>query len=368
MVILFLLLDIVASQIFSPLSMTPSTTAITCNKYQCDPNPSKTRILFSYCITFNHTTSTFLLDPCDHSDVAANFCNPTDDPNETPVTCSVPETQYENMYPGDYPCAGNSSCVTQYCLDSICQGSDYSEPCNSSQDCNAGLQCDFGTCVPLLRPGEYGCYNDTNCVNTCGCDTQPESNQPGVCIEYFSVDLYDYVTNCYGLMSLLCEEINCIPVNTTHYQCIPAFVSNNDLPRMCESDSDCWGSSAGVIATGSCDCGYNPTGQSYCSPLPGDSLGLNLMKEMQKWIDSLLILACNTEARFSLSCMRHLNYKFYDAIKYRLYAYSMHPYLQMNDDCVSTIYTTLYWDAKDDFSSDNAAIGLVLSWIISLSI
>jgi hypothetical protein len=66
-------------------------------------------------------------------------------------------------------------------------------------------------------------------------------------------------------------------------KCVDAPVSNHKPPLSCKSEYACLGAAKGAIYDGSCTCGFNPTGESYCTPFLGDTEGQNYINALKAW-------------------------------------------------------------------------------------
>lgn len=105
-------------------------------------------------------------------------------------------------------------------------------------------------------------------------------SQKGVCVEYFSVSIGKYVTDCSGSFSYMCSSAFCykkfefLPTGV----CSVAPISNSTLPLLCNTEEDCISTNVnGHFYTSECVCGYNPYGNQYCTPFIGDLPGVSMI-------------------------------------------------------------------------------------------
>jgi len=115
---------------------------------------------------------------------------------------------------------------------------------------------------------------DTDCVNGAACNvtgTQSKNH----CIPYMSIQPHMPVGVCAtNQVSNLCSSGYCQTTGLNTYACMAIEPSINYLPMKCGSSVDCRAVSDDYFSDGqlygTCQCGYNVKGQSYCSLFPGD--------------------------------------------------------------------------------------------------
>lgn len=152
--------------------------------------------------------------------------------------------------------------------------------------------------------------------------------------------------------------------------CVEPFASKEETPVKCEKDADCEGDSGEYLTNSKCECGYNSKGQSYCSLFPGDEEYQDFYVRVKKWIKSKEIFLCNTERRFSNTCMSLLQYRpIYDKYQYYELRAKNFTARQDNDECVRMIYTRDYYEAKythdhDDFSENLSYLLALFSFLL----
>ena len=165
---------------------------------------------------------------------------------------------------------------------------------------------------------------------------------------YFSVGLGEVVSNCdtnYEI-SDLCNSGWCIKAGylVTHGTCVDAPISNRVSPAICTADSDCTGSSTDAVYEGTCSCGFNPSGNAYCSVFPGDPPGLDYLEAIKYFVSQGNLRKCNTARRFSESCWKVGNTEEYIRFISALEYFDFYTQYVENDDCTKQTYTRKYWD------------------------
>ena len=91
-------------------------------------------------------SSSLKIQECDNS--MFSYCPFTD--FSTNSTCvSLPTSPFNTSWPSD-PCESNSTCVSNFCKDSICQGILSSNPCNDTGQCMPRYRCSAGYCKSLV--------------------------------------------------------------------------------------------------------------------------------------------------------------------------------------------------------------------------
>lgn len=321
-----------------------TVSSSTCSPYLCAP--ADYNMPSGYCATsYNHS---FFLKPCSGSEVCNLNTGLCEDPAVDPGSIN---------YPGE-PCGQNSDCSTSKCVSSTCTGTASGGYCAENEDCNPGLRCFESVCTKQIDVTQTGCVDDYDCINTAGCNFQGNSLE-GTCLNYFSVDIGQVVSDCSGGVSNLCKTSECTLTNKfqTSGICKMSTTSVNTTPVQCRSYLDCVGTDNKYSYTSDCDCGYNANGTSYCKLFSGD---LNAQIYYNTWKNALVasIGACNTVRRFSDECLKKIGY--YDSILIASWNYYMYPEMQNNDACVSQMIT------YDGYSHDTAQWILVLASLYAI--
>ena len=185
--------------------------------------------------------------------------------------------------PGEL-CELGENCYGGLCSGGVCKGKMEGMQCLVHEECNAGLICSKGICVPQAPQGAQ-CASDEECANDSLC----------------------YNGKCTLVMSLpdgsefsgwISENANliCSSGYISNKKCSPAPKNINAPDFTCLSDWDC-----GLIhpdsstGTGRCFCGFNSYGRSYCQAQAGDS-------EFEPFQQGLLsILKETNKCHFSIS-------------------------------------------------------------------
>jgi len=161
------------------------------------------------------------------------------------------------------------------------------------------LRCttDKNQCQPLLQLGETGitCTDSNECVLGAGC-------HKGTCIEIMSLPNGTVLEECTEDQNFLCQSMMCKSSGgwSSEYECAPAHALNGQAPYPCGSNDDCE-SSDGI--TGTCECGKNEAGQSYCLPMNGDPEAIAYFTALKKFLQGTpAILLCHSDRRYMMSC------------------------------------------------------------------
>jgi len=187
------------------------------------------------------------------------------------------------------------------------------------------------------------CTSQYQCMTNLGCNMTTPSM--GVCTPYFSVPIGGIVTDCSTYSSLLCASGSCLQQGfSSTGTCMRPILSNTVLPQSCQYNWDCVGTSGSQAFQSSCECGYNPTGTSYCTPFLGDSVGRNSFYYFTRLVQNNLMQQCNTERRFSYNCISSLPITWgKSAVAFNM-MFQNYAQLQANDNCIKAIYTAYYWN------------------------
>lgn len=254
-------------------------------------------------------------------------------------------------YPGD-PCSSNFDCISGNCTGNVCQGIQLGRHCQSSQSCNVGLYCASSnyqfTCQPLIQPYNFGCGSDFDCVNWCGCRFT-SGGPPGTCVPYFSLAQNSTVQCSSSGISYLCSTGACYAQGSSMYGlCTKAPVSQSALPTQCMFDGQCIGKNTlGQSFRGSCTCGYNTMGSSYCSVFSGDAPGVTFFKTLKKILtNTTAVSLCQTTRRLQFDCFNVVaNYMGASNTTWYLQMlnFTNYPYYIGNDECTKQVYTKDFW-------------------------
>ena len=300
------------------------------------------------------------------------YCPYADDnPSSTCVFLSI--SPFNTSWPGDF-CYSNSTCVTEYCLNSICQGFVASTLCNDTEQCAVGLRCAIpqpdspGNCKVQLFIGPnngnniLNCTVDSDCVNNGACENFN-------CFEYFSRTEGEYVVNCGDdNVNWLCQSGMCYD-----NLCVSPFVtSKNSLPMICSNDSECISDyynapPSPIILYSSCQCGYNQQGNKYCTLFPGDPIKVKYLNILQQWLNSDELFSCHSYSRFKLECIKqYWTQKNYLEYAYYYYWSTMYPQIQNNPSCVQNIITYHFYNAQNEYNDYHSkSVWILLSLFIS---
>ena len=325
-----------------PLTLSPSSEAleasarpITCPKYAC----ATTTLPANTCISL--TNSTYSLSLC--TSALTPYCSQT--LTGSVSVCQAPPTPSPlQAYVGQY-CNVTVACTYGTCSNSKCVGKEQGGTCTSHNDCDVGLRCAGTTCIPVLRVGTTGCVKDEECELKAGCNHLMGS-QKGVCEAYFSLEEGAIATDCASNRSRLCKSGMCRTVEgllSKQSYCISAPVLNGTLPLACTAHVNCTGVSRPWEYSGTCSCGYNPSGTAYCSLFPGDQPYVLALTTLASLLDKQTFFACNTARRFQPDCLSTVDAALYQTYRMQSLFAEFYPQLQGNDNCVQKIYTSYYW-------------------------
>ena len=274
-----------------------------CSIYKCATSSHTVPAGDCWVSETNLGTTTYYVAPCD--DPTKPTC-PLAPSGNTSGTCEpVPPPGQTNVLPGEVCDGQNFLCInTTMCVNLICQGLKEGTECETTDNCAPGLYCDGSknpsTCQKQLTPSSSTkCTVDGQCVNNYFCNS-------GKCTPYSSLanGAACDPTDAYQCKSGFCNANDSI--------CYDAPKSINAQPGKCTattaSSSEC-PSETFTLVTGQkgqlkqdCQCGYNATGQPYCSPNPGDEAPKILAKIWTSWYASSEIRNCNSNARKNTLC------------------------------------------------------------------
>lgn len=301
------------------------------------------------CISTSNTTIS--LSTC--TSPYLTFCPYTDFSSDS--TCiSLPPSPFNTSWPGDF-CYSNSTCISQYCSSSTCQGLLASSFCNDTGQCDVYNRCESGNCKVQLYIGfnngqfTLNCTLDSDCVNQGACEN-------GNCFKYFSRGEGEYVEDCIDGINWICESGMCYD-----NLCISPLASSlGELPVKCQNDTDCQsdyyldGPQPFSIYS-KCQCGRNSNGDSFCTLFPGDPVQKSYLNLLNEWINSDGITKCHSYSRFKLECIK-ANWEKSKYLEFAYYYYysTMFPLISNNPDCVQDLITYQYYQAKSDFKNSKA--------------
>ena len=276
------------------------TLSQNCPKYVCSNEVSESCVIF--------TDNTYTVSSCDPS---TPYCPPlvANSPGNIVSTCTTANSYPSQKYPGEI-CSSSSECYSNTCYKGVCQGKSFGDVCNSpfgysdNVDCGPGLFCDFSqtpsTCG-YLKHQYSGCEIDTECQYGLGCYS-------GICLKYRSISKGDQIISlyCVNFQSSFCEYEQCYSFNNGTAVCIGLLESVAEAPTMCTSNSGCLSKTDEVLGfpvQGTCECGYNPFGTSYCNTFAGEGYGNKFLKLLEDWENNDDIQNCNIDIAYTYTCI-----------------------------------------------------------------
>lgn len=331
----------------------------------CDPNPPTWTGFYSTCVRGDNN-STFFLTPCADAQKHQTYCPPLYEGNML-SNCTWPNLEYPMLYPNEQGCQMSAGCVMgTTCLNNVCVGNNFTQPCNSNFQCSPGLRCvDESFCEIQLNVNDTGCFSDTDCINTCGCNRNPYGSYPGTCLPYFSIKNNNPVYACNQYNSLLCESGQCVPgTDLSPATCVEAFQSPDPSPMECSKVEMCYSTNNNVTVFSDCVCGINPDAKSYCQPFLGDLAGQDVLSNLKLWVTSEAISGCNTERRFDWMCQKDWATGKADKLYLAQAYYNLFPMLPGNDECAQAIYTNKYYEALQAVHVDYAGCLLLGGFLL----
>eukprot|EP00361_Fabrea_salina_P001189 CAMPEP_0202428950 /NCGR_PEP_ID=MMETSP1345-20130828/2835_1 /ASSEMBLY_ACC=CAM_ASM_000843 /TAXON_ID=342563 /ORGANISM="Fabrea Fabrea salina" /LENGTH=801 /DNA_ID=CAMNT_0049040067 /DNA_START=230 /DNA_END=2632 /DNA_ORIENTATION=+ len=240
--------------------------------------------------------------------------------NQSAYCMEWPWPANNTKYPGD-PCYGDSNCISGICLSGKCKGSLQGFSCSENSHCDVGLFCNsLGKCQQQLAEGET-CKDDFECQNMYACNAT--SRQSGMCVKYFSFEVGETVNDCMGFktpegFSNLCETGSCkkIPGPSTIGICTLQYELDGPYPHTCDRNEDCIATdSENKTLMGSCECGMNKDGFSFCNTFSGDEPSQVTRSQLKLHFGNSGIGNCHTTQRLSEWCMSQ-NIPFHYAYDY----------------------------------------------------
>lgn len=325
-----------------------------CPSYSCSTSTSTTD---SACITYSNYVYT--LFQCSN---ITDYCV-TSGPGQEGFCQESYEAVY-HYYPGQ-ECASDSECQSNVCQNEICQGNATGELCTGNKACAVGLSCKGGVCSNLISIGEFGCFNDYDCVNNAGCN-MITAEGGGECVEYYSIDSYENVDNCYGNYNRLCKSTTCSEYQGNNI-CLDLMQNNGNSPYACNTTDYCYSqpdSYTGTVLYGKCECALN--GNSYCSLFAGDPEAYEYKNYRNAWVNSKEIHLCHTTQRFEESCIEQN----WDSKKYSYFYYAdyVNFYQKIYDaeQCVLEIYFPVtYYHLVNFEESSGSIIVAVIAFLVT---
>ncbi|CAG9318544.1 unnamed protein product [Blepharisma stoltei] len=326
-----------------------NTNSFTCKAYSCGTGAQWTN---EACIAYQEATNHFALKDCP----TGQYCNVAQSQANkwTNATCTTPPTSAP-LYPGD-PCKVNTDCISGVCsTKGLCVGIgwDNQTTCADDSQCNPGLYCVENansvlqfTCQPLIKVGQSGCASEFDCVPNANCNFTM-NNFPGTCVAYFSAPNGTPVPCAVSGYSSFCQSGACYNAGFSDLGvCAPAPVSQQ-LPNSCVTSNSCMAmNSLGQTFQGTCTCGYNPTGTSYCSAHIGDAPGKAYLTVAKVLYSSPGMTNCQTSRRHYSDCLDRVaatlgqnTNVYYSAIL----NFTNYPLYINNDNCVKSIITYDFW-------------------------
>lgn len=272
-----------------------SLVASNCPIYRCKPQNISFEI--NQCISYNSTFNSYYLNPCSKS----LYCPQISSPGNS--TCLLPTAQPQESWPGE-ECSIIVRCAYGECENSKCQGLLKGEACSVTDECSPGLYCAVTqTCSPQITVGNYGCSQDSDCVNNAGCNI---TDSGGVCVQYFSLAPNSAISNCTNQMNLICQSSVCSEI-IDQFRCGEFVKSPGFTPLMCETDNDCLSTvdmTNNIRYQGNCECSYGFRGIKYCGIFPGDPVATSLIQQWNTWYNTESAQFCNSNRRNSFNCVR----------------------------------------------------------------
>lgn len=328
------------------LGLLLSVSADTCPKYTCEEKP----ISEGVCAWPDETDFTVHLSICSSS------LNPYCD---IPVVVSgnVECTTYraadlEDRYPGE-ACNIDDECIGEsHCVYHVCSGYVVGSRCSAHSQCDVGLYCnDDGRCAAQKRLGET-CKYDEDCKNDLGCNDIDADTDIGVCVKYYSLAIGAPLSKCISVVgesfNSLCSSGVCTPTDSTVFDgpgvCSESVTSQKTLPTSCTKDADCVGTnSSGTLYTGTCTCGVEEDGTSYCELWSGDTPYIEVREEYVNHFNNVGVHFCHTEDRLDQTCFaRTLTSDKATGLARNKILVKEYPRLQSESKCIQNIYNRDY--------------------------
>lgn len=322
-----------------------SISADTCLNYTCEAKPIDAGI----CAWKYDTEDTIHLSICSNN--TEPICN---SPLilSTNITCSAYHAiNRVNRYPGedcntDEECESESNCVYH-----ICSGYPIGTRCRNHLQCDIGLYCyDQTRCTAQKLEGEK-CRSDQECRNDLGCNID-YTTQKGSCVKYYSIHNGEDVGTCYSsdreAFNSLCSSGVCSLYDKTVSSglgvCSENISSQGDLPITCTQNEDCIGiDSKNTTYTGTCTCGIEEDGTSYCELWSGDDPQLEIREAYLTHFNTSGVHFCHTNNRWDQTCFSHtLSISNATELARNKVLVQDYPRLQSKSECIENIYAKHY--------------------------
>jgi hypothetical protein len=261
-----------------------SATEKVCPRFSCGSLPSGDCSLRKK----DETTqfSSFTLQTCPSNNQQCPFYN-LDDPERDTLKCEEKDSVLIRLYPGG-PCESETDCLEGQCNDGVCAGIAEKEKCSKNSECYYGFACRKGDtpedntkyCLPQRKEGE-ACVEDEECLNSHGCFN-------GKCIPYFS--LADGTLLESQNSPILCQS------GYKHDDLCARLTLVNGKDA-CDKSRPCTYDNNGKTITieDNCQCGYNPSGKTFCKIGSGDKEYLKFIQDFKNLLSDTT--SCNTLER-----------------------------------------------------------------------
>jgi hypothetical protein len=244
-------------------------TQFLCPNYTCDRRQENSCVYVQTGAHSTNSNSITLTDIC-NSDEFCNVPQPQSDilskeQLDSSYTCVKRTKITPPRYPGencneDADCLASSS-TTGRCINNKCSGVAEQETCYSSMECLKGLYCDMGQhkCFKQ-KPVNVRCYSSSECENKylcheSRCGLKPFSLDIGSEIKDNS-DMFNFAKCQLGFMDMFnrCSMLSQDEPNEGEF--IKCIMGEKCFYKIVGTDYG-YGKD--------CGCGYNSTGQGYCT-------------------------------------------------------------------------------------------------------
>lgn len=248
----------------------------------------------------------FVLQVCD--DPNQGFCDVTGTITQNYTCVSSPPFKFPQAYPGEY-CRSNSDCITDQCVGGYCVGQNAGGSCTGNSDCDVGFYCSPGFyCTAQVSYGQT-CTHDFMCANNLACNRT--LFEDGTCVYYYTIPIGGKVGMCIDMLtegvSNLCSTGACrldSPIDSIGTCTPPLYTPTLTYPRICSNDFQCQGiDGLGYVSNGTCSCGMDMHGFSYCDSFSGDPPAQTLQYLYELHVNSTGIFQCHTQRRFDSFCL-----------------------------------------------------------------
>lgn len=303
----------------------------------------------------------YSIEPC--TDSIKSECSISSSGNGT---CKAPTSSSVQKYPGE-KCSISEDCMfSKGCVETICQGSSINETCADTHYCNPGLYCSAKSICE--QPSNKECSSDYDCSNSYTCN----NNQ---CVKYLSINANKDCGVCNDGLNMACKSSACLSTGSENY-CLDYISHPSKNATLCSNDDDCVSNKFGSLnltINSPCNCGMNPSGNSYCALLPGDEVYRKYLELLEDWIEGDGIKKCNSMRRLAYDCIADWwDKKHYIQFVYYHETLLNYPKFQEMDYCTQKVYYGDYTNIKDQFDNikdlniDFAMHIAVGFWVLSL--